>query len=122
MLENGNGRKELSAFKTKLVTGKKGFTLIEMVAVLAIIGMFTAVLVPNVGAVLSRSDATKEKLLLSTVNSALKVYKLEKGEYPVTLGQLVDAKLVPEGKYDKYDYSKDKGVATLKNGTVKANV
>lgn len=61
---------------------QRGFTLIEVMVVLVIIGVFAALVVPNV---LERPDQARATAASSDVGSimqALKLYRLDNGSYP----------------------------------------
>jgi general secretion pathway protein G len=73
-------------------TSQSGFTLIELMVVLAIIGILAALIVPNV---LGRADdarVTAARTDISNLTQALKLYRLDNLRYPTSeqgLGALV---------------------------------
>jgi general secretion pathway protein G len=62
----------------------RGFTLMEMVIVMAILALLAALVVPKI---IGRSDDAKiadAKVQIRNIESALKLYKLDNGIYPAT--------------------------------------
>ena len=60
----------------------KGFTLIEMLLVVAIIGFLVAILLPSVGGVGEGAKVRAAKADLRTLKSGIEVYYIAFGVYP----------------------------------------
>lgn len=60
---------------------KKGFTLIEMLIVVVIIGILAAALIPRLQGIQGRARDTKRKADLSQIGTAAAVYKSDNGSY-----------------------------------------
>jgi general secretion pathway protein G len=67
-----------------ILEGRGGFTLIEMIVVLAIIGVMALIIVPNVIGRPDQARVTVAKTDLRTISAALKIYRLDNGDYPTT--------------------------------------
>lgn len=61
-----------------------GFTLIEIMVVIAIIGILATLIVPNIMGRPDEARVTAAKHDVSTINQALKLYRLDIGRYPTT--------------------------------------
>lgn len=77
-----------------LSRGHRGFTLLELVMVLVIIGVILSMVGPRVFNSLSRATGEQAKIKVEQIGSALELYKLDTGRYPTTqegLGSLLAA-------------------------------
>jgi len=66
----------------KILNDKKGFTLIEMIVVVGIIGVLVAILVPRFTDIRSKSFAKATIANAKTVSTALELYYSENNNYP----------------------------------------
>ena len=60
----------------------KGFTLLELLVVVAIIGLLAAFVGPRVFGHLGKSEVTTAKAQIEALVRALDAYRLDKGNYP----------------------------------------
>ena len=61
-----------------------GFSLIELIAVVAILGILAAVVAPNILGAPGKARVTRAKTDITAVVSALQTYKLDNFNYPTT--------------------------------------
>ncbi len=64
--------------------GEAGFTLIEMLVVITIIGLIVGLVGPRVLGYLSESKIKTAKIQIESLSSALDLYYLDNGRYPST--------------------------------------
>jgi general secretion pathway protein G len=62
--------------------GEAGFTLIEMLVVLAIIGMISALVGPQVIKYLGRAKIDSARVEIQSLETALDLFRLDVGRYP----------------------------------------
>jgi general secretion pathway protein G len=61
-----------------------GFTLIELMIVIVIIGILATLLIPRIMERPEEARRVKAKMDIKTIESALKLYKIDNGAYPTT--------------------------------------
>jgi len=64
--------------------GESGFTLIELMVVIVILGLLAGIILPRF---IGQSDTAKRQVAstqIATLETALKMYKLDNGSYPTT--------------------------------------
>jgi general secretion pathway protein G len=76
-------RKAKRTAKTSLLD-EAGFTLIEIMVVIAIIGILATLIVPRIMGRPDEARATAAKLDVGTIVQSLKLYRLDVGRYPTT--------------------------------------
>ena len=74
-----------------------GFTLLELVMVLVIIGVILAMVGPRVFNSLGRASSERAKVQIEQIGSALELYKLDTGRFPTTQEGLNALLAAPSG-------------------------
>jgi general secretion pathway protein G len=64
--------------------GESGFTLIELMIVVVILGILATLLIPRIMERPEEARRMKARVDMKTIESALKLYKLDNGNYPTT--------------------------------------
>lgn len=64
--------------------GEAGLTLVEMIVVLAIIALVAALIVPNVIGRPDQARVTTANTDIQSISAALKMYRLDNGDYPTS--------------------------------------
>ena len=62
--------------------GERGFTLMEMLVVLVLIGLIAAVAIPQISHLLGSAKSKAARIQLETLNRSLSFYQLDNGAFP----------------------------------------
>lgn len=71
--------------RSSIFTLESGFTLIEIIVVLAIIGMLSGLAMTNFTTVIQKSRDGQRKADLRQIQSALEMYRADHGKYPTSV-------------------------------------
>lgn len=74
----------MNAIFSKKATEIKGFTLIELMVVIVILGILAGLIVPRIMSRPGEAKQMKGKIQIESLETALKLYKLDNGAYPTT--------------------------------------
>ncbi|HQA82930.1 MAG TPA: type II secretion system major pseudopilin GspG, partial [Syntrophales bacterium] len=80
-------------FRRKHLQAQHGFTLIELMVVIVILGILAGLIIPRIMGRPDEARQAKARMEIESLTTALKLYKLDNGAYPTTeqgLNALVD--------------------------------
>jgi len=66
------------------VNNSRGFTLIELMVVIVILGILAGLIVPRIMGRPEQAKQLKARMQIESISTALKLYKLDNGQYPTT--------------------------------------
>lgn len=76
---------------------RRGFTLLELLVVVLIIGLLTGIVAPKFLSQVSRSEVTTARAQLEAFSKALEAYRIDNGQYPSTQQGLAALVQAPAG-------------------------
>jgi general secretion pathway protein G len=82
---------------------RRGFTLLEILVVIAIIGLLAGITIANVGGLFSSSQTSIAKIFVTqSIKTSLLSYRLQMGDYPSTEEGLQALFTAPPGKAERW--------------------
>ena len=81
---------------------RKGFTLIELVIVIAILGILIAIAVPRFAGFRGRAQDSADKATAATIGKAAELYYATEGVQLDKPEKLVEENLIEPGDYDEF--------------------
>ena len=77
---------------------RKGFTLVELLIVVLIIGALAAIAIPRIGSSAASAKANACKTNVDTINSQIELYMANEGAWPTALTDVTeDTDYFPDG-------------------------
>ncbi len=86
---------------------RKGFTLVEILIVMAIIGILLSIIIPNYSSSVKRAKEAVLKENLFIIRDAIDKFYLDKKKYPTSLEDLITNKYLKKIPYDPFLKSRE---------------
>lgn len=86
---------------------RKGFTLVEILIVMVIIGILLSIIIPNYSSSVKRAKEAVLKENLFIIRDAIDKFYLDKKKYPTSLEDLITDKYLKKIPYDPFFKSRE---------------
>lgn len=93
--------------KQNTLESSQGFTLIEIMVVMVILGLLVAVVAPNIMGRSDQAKVTVAETQLTNISKALDIYRLDNSHYPSTQQGLEALKSKPGGSPEPKNWNPD---------------
>ena len=96
--------------RAKHLSKRSGFTLIEIILVVVIIGILAGIAIPRMGGKTEKAKITQAKSNISALSMAIQEYEIMNGNYPSSLeglldeskgGPFMEKKVIPTDPWEK---------------------
>ena len=87
----------------KMIKGEKGFTLVELLAVIVILGIIVAIAIPAIGSIIKNAKSDASDAEITMIVDAARLYEVQNGELTetgVTVKKLIEEKYIDERQGD----------------------
>lgn len=102
----------------RLLSNQKGFTLAELIIVLAILGMLSAIAIPSFSGILDKSAERTDESNKQVVETAVETYRANTGALPTIASPTVDSTAFNQVVTKLYTdgYLKNTSISAKQNG------
>lgn len=74
---------------TQILRNKKGVTLVELLAVIVILGIIAAIAVPTIGGLISRQQANADRVSFASIEEQARLYAIDESVGQFTMDDII---------------------------------